>query len=1323
MAACTCPHIVANLAASKALAAEQLEPQYAGEYLRNLAIIDAAEDVAIRSAAALMGARRRALFRWLAEGYIDGAPSYATLGRTPELVGDMLELLEGFVARCWVKGVSTGRFDVAQAVKQDDREGLSDAPLRPISRLGFAITDWVARFNLPGDASKDPNFHPGPMAAIEYVLQRRDMLRFFDAGLVEEVKAAMADILDKGTILPDARKQLGGILTTYTKARLTNVVRTESISAFNAGRLTYFDSVSHLVKGVKFVAIVDHRTTPICRDRNGLILPLSHPLVRSNTPPLHYQCRSVWSPVTRGRWEKAKWKGKPADKPPGLVEVEFINAQLDSLAAARPVMRGFGNLSLKPGLSNAGKPIYSRPIGPQPAPKFVGDPNQYPEPIKVPRPPQKAKIHLDLEDPSKVVEFDNGNQGYNKPTIGQSPFDANDPHPHLNGTKLMPTLIDADDYKDFPDAIPDPEWKVGGPSQKSTGVIVVEDDGRIWLARPLNQHGGYNATFPKGQLEAGHTPQQNALKETFEETGLDVEILAHLGDYAKTTSTSRYYVGRRLGGAPWKAGWESEGITLTPIADAKGILNHHLDKAILDDLEGFLEAAKLHGKGKTLTAQAKSYYADKAAEDAKAAAAAAKQLQREADALGKALADAIRRQAKEDAKAAAAAAAAAAKAQKAAAAAVKAANEPLDFADFEQLSGKMGSNTGGLFAHKVTGERWYLKRPPSSDHSRSEVLASKLYALAGHDVPEVRLLQGWGGELGVASRIVDGLVDIDNLTMDQRLAILKKAKGWKEGFATDAWLANRDTTGLSFDNMFVVEATGKVLRLDTGGALHYRAQGDVKVFNGDAGEIVSMRNKAYTAGQLFSTMKEWEIADSIAKVTDLKATDIRDVVYAAGYDDAMVKVLLERQAYLKNYAATLKPKAKPKPKSTKVGPSGAEKIFAPGVVPPLPELGGGYDTLQALQNAAKKVPGDYTRAYGHGTEYIANLRKKEYAAAIGQVGADKMARCWATGGGWQGSASSDGAWQLNNAWEWIHHGRGITSKGLDWNKVDQVIPEMPRDDDLVAALQYARKVVAAAFKPTKGKGKKPQTLKLLRGFDWDRNKEECLAAAALGKTKVRMTVRSLNCWSPSRSVARRFSGSDGVIVEHEFGLDRVAGGMALSPGFNQGHIFDDELEIIMGADTLNGGWSTHIFDLSKVTSDSWNGRTAHEEVEHMRKYNSAELDRIVKAYGGDQANLRAAVEAWLLAAGRKLKEVVARMAAAGEKKGPYDRGEGRLDQLDPGWRERELAEAQEAYAKAQEAYAAMDQDEIFDLTPMPGTVAARNADWVHYSAKRKQPPA
>ncbi|EBA6160818.1 NUDIX hydrolase [Salmonella enterica] len=115
----------------------------------------------------------------------------------------------------------------------------------------------------------------------------------------------------------------------------------------------------------------------------------------------------------------------------------------------------------------------------------------------------------------------------------------------------------------------------------AAGVIIEEDDGRIWLVAPTNAYGGYENTFPKGTCEDGLSIQANAIKEAWEESGLKVEIVGVLGDFDRTTSVARMYIARRTGGNPVDMGWESQAVRLVPKARLNDLLNMSSDKDII----------------------------------------------------------------------------------------------------------------------------------------------------------------------------------------------------------------------------------------------------------------------------------------------------------------------------------------------------------------------------------------------------------------------------------------------------------------------------------------------------------------------------------------------------------------------------------------------------------------------------------------------------------------------------------------------------------------------------------------------------------------------
>lgn len=142
-----------------------------------------------------------------------------------------------------------------------------------------------------------------------------------------------------------------------------------------------------------------------------------------------------------------------------------------------------------------------------------------------------------------------------------------------------------------------------GNRHTRASVMIQEPDGRVWIVQPTNGFGNRKYTLPGGTIEKGLTDQQNALKETWEETGLQVEITGYLGDFddsnygdaGKSTRTGRLYLAKRVGGAPWdakveshiisnktgKAAAESETITLVTPEKAAKLLHRTDDLAQL----------------------------------------------------------------------------------------------------------------------------------------------------------------------------------------------------------------------------------------------------------------------------------------------------------------------------------------------------------------------------------------------------------------------------------------------------------------------------------------------------------------------------------------------------------------------------------------------------------------------------------------------------------------------------------------------------------------------------------------------------------------------
>jgi SPP1 gp7 family putative phage head morphogenesis protein len=244
-----------------------------------------------------------------------------------------------------------------------------------------------------------------------------------------------------------------------------------------------------------------------------------------------------------------------------------------------------------------------------------------------------------------------------------------------------------------------------------------------------------------------------------------------------------------------------------------------------------------------------------------------------------------------------------------------------------QTGPQKGSNPGGFYKDTDTGIEWYIKQPASADNARNEVLAAKLYEAAGVEAPHLELIT-FQGQPAIASRIIDGL------RSDARKLIDTDVPGARDNFVVDAWLGNWDVVGMNYDNLLL--KGGRAIRVDTGGAMRYRAQGSLKKsteWGPDVTELESLRDG--TASQTTSVFGKVTEAQELAgarKVLSITDKQIDDLVAAYGPEDAakrkaLAKTLKERREYIRSRYPDAVPEPEPVPASTaRVTPTEQERI-------------------------------------------------------------------------------------------------------------------------------------------------------------------------------------------------------------------------------------------------------------------------------------------------------------------------------------------------------------------------------------------------------------
>lgn len=125
-----------------------------------------------------------------------------------------------------------------------------------------------------------------------------------DKGQAFEVfKAAVMPLLVKAWVgTPEA-----------AAARVDTIFRTNTSTAYNAGRYkqaTHPDTI-RLRPVWRFDAILDGRTSSVCKTCHGTTLPADHPWWRSHLSPLHHRCRSSF--VTLRASQAGKLTAEPPD--------------------------------------------------------------------------------------------------------------------------------------------------------------------------------------------------------------------------------------------------------------------------------------------------------------------------------------------------------------------------------------------------------------------------------------------------------------------------------------------------------------------------------------------------------------------------------------------------------------------------------------------------------------------------------------------------------------------------------------------------------------------------------------------------------------------------------------------------------------------------------------------------------------------------------------------------------------------------------------------------------------------------------------------------
>jgi SPP1 gp7 family putative phage head morphogenesis protein len=200
---------------------------------------------------------------------------------------------------------------------------------------------------MPWSAVSDPSSRPKFLEAIEWFRKRVPMTdsqyarlvllangrAFTLAGvaqldMVADVQRSIDRALSSGESFGDWKRKIKARLLNAWRRndaepanpgwRLETIFRTNVQRAYSAGRHEQLsDPVIMQARPYRmYDAIIDQRTTEICQERNGTILPADDPWWDTNWPPLHFACRAGVRSLRQSQAERRGITSAPTTEEP-----------------------------------------------------------------------------------------------------------------------------------------------------------------------------------------------------------------------------------------------------------------------------------------------------------------------------------------------------------------------------------------------------------------------------------------------------------------------------------------------------------------------------------------------------------------------------------------------------------------------------------------------------------------------------------------------------------------------------------------------------------------------------------------------------------------------------------------------------------------------------------------------------------------------------------------------------------------------------------------------------------------------------------------------
>ena len=206
---------------------------------------------------------------------------------------------------------------------------------------------------------------------------------------------------------------------------------------------------------------------------------------------------------------------------------------------------------------------------------------------------------------------------------------------------------------------------------------------------------------------------------------------------------------------------------------------------------------------------------------------------------------------------------------------------PKDVNSVKAVNVSIGGSTGAKLVQDVNGTKFVMKRGDASSntnngHVKNEYLSAQLYSMMGQNAPSLELYEENGVQITLSK-----FIPLTHAPKPSDYANMAK------GFIADCLMANWDV--YKNDNC-LIDASGKVYRVDNGGCLNYRAQGSTKPFDADILKTFNSMTQ-YNPAQ-YQTLSRKDILAQIAEIRKRK-DDIVNFLRESG-EDSLADIMSKR---------------------------------------------------------------------------------------------------------------------------------------------------------------------------------------------------------------------------------------------------------------------------------------------------------------------------------------------------------------------------------------------------------------------------------------------